>query len=83
MIQDFKCSAVIWTKQNFKIKQKSNVIYEFTYPSCQQQCIGKTDHCIIKWLNKHATREDQTLHQHLRFCSDFFNEVDHSMTPLI
>ena len=55
-------------------KQKSNVIYEITCPSCKQKYIGKTDRCLLIRIKEHGMREDQPMFQHFMKCEQFKDE---------
>ena len=46
-------------------KAKANVIYKVTCSGCNEDYIEKTDLNLVKRLNDHASREDQTTYQHL------------------
>ena len=53
------------------MKKNHTLFKGYTWPGCLRQYNGKTNRFIIRYLNEHATREDQTLHQHLTSYRDF------------
>ena len=63
------------TKDSISAKQKSNVIYGITYPSCFQKYVGKTNRNLITRLDEHGTKVDQPMYQHLSNCSAFNDHI--------
>ena len=51
--------------------QKNNVIYHIKCPGCGGVYVGKTECCLDKRLEEHATIATQPMYQHLSKCSDF------------
>ena len=56
-----KLSMFCTTKDSISAKQKSNVIYGITYPSCFQKYVGKTNRNLITRLDEHGTKVDQSM----------------------
>ena len=66
------CSA----KDNIPIHQKANFIYKVTCPGCSEDYVRKTDRNLVTRLNKHASREDKPMYQHLSKCEHFAHIID-------
>ena len=70
-----KLSMFCNTKDNISVEQKSNVIYRITCPGCFQKYVGKTDRNFITRLDKHGTKVDQPMYQHLSNCCAFNDHI--------
>ena len=63
--------------------QKNNVIYHIKCPGCGGVYVGKTECCLDKRLEEHATIATQPMYQHLSKCSDFQHLVGLFKLPSI
>ena len=63
--------------------QKNNVIYHIKCPGCGGVYVGKTECCLDKRLEEHATIATQPMYQHLSKCSDFQHLVGLFQLPSI
>ena len=57
------------TKNSISVEQKYNVIYRITCPGCFQDYVGKTNRNLITRIDKHGTKVEQPMYQHLSNCS--------------
>ena len=62
------------TKDSLSVEEKS-VIYTITYTGGFQRYIGETDRKFITRLDKHDTKVDQPMYQHLSNCSAFNDHI--------
>ena len=62
-------------KDSISEEQKSNVIYRITSPGCFQKYVGKTDRNLITRLDKHGTKVDQPIYQHLSNYNAFNDHI--------
>ena len=58
-------------KDHIQFQQKANVVYKITSPGCYNKYNGKTDQNIITRMDKHGTKPDLPMHQHLTNCDKF------------
>ena len=63
------------TKDSISVEQKSNVVYRIRCPGCFQKYVGKTDGNLITRLEKHGTKVDLLMYQHLSNCSAFNDHI--------
>ena len=70
-----KLSIFCNTKDSISAEQKSNVIYRITCPGWFQKYVGKTNRNLITRLEKHGTKVDQPMYQHLSNCSAFNDHI--------
>ena len=50
-----------YTKDPIKIENKTYVIYRITCSGYFNKYMGKTDHNLISWLDKHITKPEQQI----------------------
>ena len=70
-----KLSMFCNTKDSISVEQKSNVIYRITCPGCFQIYVGKIDRNLMTRLDKHGTKVEQPMYQHLSNCSAFNDHI--------
>ena len=70
-----KLSMFCNTKDSISVEQKSNVVFRIRCPGCFQKYVGKTDGTLITRLEKHGTKVDNPMYQHLSNCSAFNDHI--------
>ena len=60
--------TVMWKIKSLMSKE---ITYRITCPGCGGKCIRKTERCLISCMNKHGTRDTETMFKHLSECEMF------------
>ena len=60
--------TVMW---KIKFLMSREITYRITCPGCGGKCIRKTERCLISCMNKHGTRDTETMFKHLSECEMF------------
>ena len=59
------------TKDKVRKQNKSNVVYEFTWPKCNSSNIGKTDRTLLERVAEHAYKDqERAVNKHSYSCYD-------------
>ena len=66
-----KLSKFCGVKDHIPDAQKNGIVYHVQCPGCGESYVGKTDCCLDKRLEEHATLGHQPMHKHFTSCADF------------